>query len=218
MTDERYVFMQDIKDKKRTARGAFNKRTHNGKGGPVRFPSDFMSRKEKKAMNGECKTYQINRPMTYREFKAMPNDLQITYVKQLRETFGATDVKIAEMLGTAKSTLCSRFEKLGLGRGTNCKRLSFNEVAWEEWLEGRAVTPTVEEPETLDAVCEEKETIEQCYESESTTCCSEDHVPETIPFSGSMSFEGKATDVLRVIARLLGDERFAINVSWVKSE
>ena len=218
MTDERYIFIQDIKDKKRTARGAFNKRTHNGKGGPVRFPSDFMSRKEKKAMNGECKTYQINRPMTYREFKEMPNDLQITYVKRLREVYGVADAEIARMLGVAKNTLCDRFKKLGLGRGKSCERLRFNKKDWEEWLGGRAVTPTVEEPETLAAVCEEKETIEEVPETESTTHCAEDHVPETIPFSGSMSFEGKATDVLRVIARLLGDERFAINVSWVKSE
>ena len=41
MNDEKYVFITDCADKKRTARGIHNKRTHNGKGGKVLFPSDY---------------------------------------------------------------------------------------------------------------------------------------------------------------------------------
>lgn len=62
MTDERFTFIEDCKDKKRTARGAHNKRTHCGKGGAVMFPSDYLTTKEKKAMNGECKAYRMNDP------------------------------------------------------------------------------------------------------------------------------------------------------------
>ena len=53
MNDEKYVFINDCAEKKRTARGIHNKRTHAGKGGKVIFPSDYLTRKEREAMNGE---------------------------------------------------------------------------------------------------------------------------------------------------------------------
>ena len=62
MTDERYTFITDVAEKKRTARGAFNKRTHNGKGGKVRFPSDYLSNKERNEMNGKVREYRMNSP------------------------------------------------------------------------------------------------------------------------------------------------------------
>ena len=68
MTDERYTFVSDVRDKKRTARGAFNKRTHCGKGGAVKFPSDFMSKKEIKLGGaGMNKIPYIERCAVYRK-------------------------------------------------------------------------------------------------------------------------------------------------------
>ena len=87
MKDETYLFVSDMKDKKVTARSARNKRTHCGKGGRVRFPSDNLSKKELQKMNGECKAYRLNDPMGWKEFKAMPDDLKITYIKLLRKEF-----------------------------------------------------------------------------------------------------------------------------------
>ena len=63
MTDEKFVFVSDVAEKKRTARGSHNKRTHCGRGGTVRFPSDNMTRKELSKMNGEVKSYRMNDPM-----------------------------------------------------------------------------------------------------------------------------------------------------------
>lgn len=85
MTDEKFLFVTDCADKKRTARGVNNKRTHTGKGGKVRFPSDNLTRKELNAMNGEVVSYKLNEPMTWAEFKALPDDIKKTYIKLLRE-------------------------------------------------------------------------------------------------------------------------------------
>ena len=35
-------------------------------------------------MSGECKSYRLNSPMSWDEFKAMPDDIKITYIKLLR--------------------------------------------------------------------------------------------------------------------------------------
>lgn len=99
------MFYDECTDRKRTARGAFNKRTHNGKRGGVKFPSDYLSKKEKRKMNGEIKVYKMNEPITYAEFKKYPDDLKKQYVNNLREKFDVSDTAIAEMMGINKGTL-----------------------------------------------------------------------------------------------------------------
>ena len=99
------MFYDECADRKRTARGAFNKRTHNCKRGGVKFPSDYLSKKEKNKMNGEIKVYKMNEPITYAEFKKYPDDLKKQYVNNLREKFDVSDTAIAEMMGINKRTL-----------------------------------------------------------------------------------------------------------------
>jgi hypothetical protein len=84
LRDEEYLFRQDVKEKSHTARSARYRKTHTGKRGVVKFPSDYMTEKEKKAMNGEVQTYKLNDPMTWEEFKAMPDDIKAVYIKALQ--------------------------------------------------------------------------------------------------------------------------------------
>ena len=117
MTDEKYTFIQDCKDKKSTAASAFRARTHCGKSGQVRLPSDFMTRKELNAMNGECKSYRMRDPMTWAEFKELPDDLKAEYVQWVREEFKVPDNAFAELFNTAPGTVYKWFRTLGFGRG-----------------------------------------------------------------------------------------------------
>jgi hypothetical protein len=50
MTDEKYVLLTDTREKKNVARSAGKRRTHNGKGGRVRLPSDHLTKKELKGV------------------------------------------------------------------------------------------------------------------------------------------------------------------------
>lgn len=117
MTDERYMFIQDSKEKKNIARSARSTRTHCGKRGAVKFPSDYLSRKELKAMNGECKSYRMNEPMNWDEFKSLPDDLKVIYIKALREKFGVPDMVLADYMGVTRVTLGKYMRCLGLGLG-----------------------------------------------------------------------------------------------------
>lgn len=118
MSDERHFLMQDTKEKKVTARSARHTRTHNGKGGPVKFPSDYLTKKELKAMSGECIKYaSLKVPMSWDEFKALPNDLKKEYITSIRDRFDAPDKYIAEMLGVSCHTLGLHLRDIGLGVG-----------------------------------------------------------------------------------------------------
>ena len=95
MNNVKYEFLQDCHEKAITARSARNRKRYPGKKGPVKLPSDYMSEKEKEALNGECKTYKLGTPMSWNEFNEMPDDLKVMYIKNLRKKFNVPDQQLA---------------------------------------------------------------------------------------------------------------------------
>ena len=154
MTDEKYTFITDVAEKKRTARGAFNKRTHNGKGGKVRFPSDYLSNKERNKMNGEIREYRMNSPITYAEFKKYPDDLKKKYVKRLRDMFDVSNTDIAAMMGVKAKTLNSALVKIDASGGRRGKRKA-DYVAFEKWKRDNGAIPSSCVQLTTDNVMED---------------------------------------------------------------
>lgn len=154
MTDEKYTFITDVAEKKRIARGAFNKRTHNGKGGKVRFPSDYLSNKERNEMNGKVREYRMNSPITYSEFKKYPDDLKKKYVKKLRDMFDVSDTDIAAMMGVKAKTLNAALIKIDASGGRRGKRKS-DYVAFEKWKRDNGAVPSSCVQLTTDNVTED---------------------------------------------------------------
>ena len=154
MTDEKYTFITDVAEKKRTARGAFNKRTHNGKGGKVRFPSDYLSNKERNEMNGKVREYRMNSPITYSEFKKYPDDLKKKYVKRLRDMFDVSDTDIAAMMGVKAKTLNAALVKIDASGGRRGKRKA-DYVAFEKWKRDNGAVPSSCVQLTTDNVTED---------------------------------------------------------------
>lgn len=154
MTDEKYTFITDVAEKKRTARGAFNKRTHNGKGGKVRFPSDYLSNKERNKMNGEIRKYRMNSPITYAEFKKYPDDLKKKYIQRLRDMFDVSDTDIAAMMGVKAKTLNAALIKIDARGGRRGKRKA-DYVAFEKWKRDNGAVPSSCVQLTTDNVTED---------------------------------------------------------------
>lgn len=214
MTDERFTFIEDCKDKKRTARGASHKRTHCGKGGAVMFPSDYLTTKEKKAMNGECKTYRMNDPMTWKEFKYMPQDLQVSYITSLRDSFGANNNALFDMLGISQSAGTKYFAKIGLALGRGKTPGNFNEEAWTRWLNGEeplaAETQDDEEPKDISDLPSEVEYIRIPHyndEGNKATLC-----------GGRLALEGTCYDIMSRAMAIIGNKNVQMTISWTLKE
>ena len=157
MKDETYLFISDVKDKKIIARSARHTRTHCGKGGRVRLPSDNLSKKELQKMNGEVKRYRLNDPMDWKTFKSMPDDLKITYIKLVREKFGVPDSQIAKHMGINTCSFSQEMKRLGMSVGhTKGKLTPWNKEDFFAWWNGvdKLPTPVIEE-----VTQEEKKTI-----------------------------------------------------------
>ena len=109
-------------------------------------------------MNGECKSYRLNEPMSWDEFKSMPDDLKITYIKLLRQKFNVSDSQIANMLGHNIRSFSTEINRLGIGMGQNKRGgcTKWDKEGFFAWWHGvdKLPTPVPEEPTQ-----EEKKTI-----------------------------------------------------------
>ena len=204
MTDEKYIFITDVRDKKRTARGAFNKRSHAGKGGRVRMPSDFMSQKEIKAMSGEVKSYRLNEPVSWKEYKTMPDDIRKTYILMIREKFGVPDVAIGEMLGVSQNTISIEMRRLGICKGRGNKKEGKLDVeGFNAWCE-RMELPVEDTDDIIVAGDVTEDACEVVW----------DEIRFATPTDGCMEFKCNADEAMETIKRLLGNARCKITVEW----
>lgn len=151
MTDEEYIFRCDSAEKKRTARGVHNKRTHNGKGGRVKFPSDYMTKKEREKMSGETRSFQLNKPMTWNEYTRLPRDIKGEYLKNITGKFNPTTKALGAMFGVSDKTARQELLKHEITRQRGGQPGRIRDAAFIKWLNGESGTPEVaiaEEPET----------------------------------------------------------------------
>ena len=167
MKDETYMFLQDSREKKNIARSARNKRTHTGKRGGVKLPSDYMTEKEKKQMNGEVKSYRLNSPMKWDEFKSMPDDVKIIYIKAIREKYNTPDTYIAQMFGAGQTAVSKEIRRLCIGNGkTRSGREKWDKAGFLAWIGGTPVPTTdpVEAQETPEPEQPEEAVVDPVVE------------------------------------------------------
>lgn len=133
MTDEEYLFRRDISNKKATARSAA-RRVSGAKSKKCTLPSDYLSAAQKKKLNGEVRTVNMNRPMKWAEFKALDPDTQTLYVSGLAHKYGISIGALAEMLGVSRGTAYNYSKKSwGLQKGmTQAEREVFREFCEEK--------------------------------------------------------------------------------------
>lgn len=169
MKDETYSYFSDVKTRGQISRSARNRRTHNGKRGRVKFPSDYMTKKEINAMNGEVKSYRLNEPMSWTEFKAMPDDIQFGYIRLLKDKYSAPNSAIEKMFGIGNGTLVRHMNGIDY-EVTSMKKGKFDREGWMAFVNRVPVKkeeePVVEE-ETEEPVPEENtENVECCMDYE----------------------------------------------------
>lgn len=214
MKDEKYVYIQDLKEKKTIGRGSFNKRSHCGGSGKKKWAAELMTNKELAKMNGELKTYRLNDPMTWEEFKALPDDIKKMYIKGIQERFNPFDASIARMFGVHQSTLLDVLKRLGMCHGNVNRHRKWDREGFEAWARGEKPTeayqslpkPTEEEvTEVIEVteVTEEPKVEEPIIER-----------PKAMPLSGHLRFEGKADDILSAIAVILGGANVNLTINW----
>lgn len=215
MTD----FDYDVKQKKDIARSA-GKKISGAKSRRCSLPHDGLNSKQLEALNGPVKSYNLSKPMTWAELKAMPAELQKEYLRKLGVRFNPTSYALAEMLGTTHTTVGRLLRELGLSRSKGQRMTEGDKKAWEFFLadvekpEAEEQAPEIEEPQPEPEPAPEPEPEEQALEAEP-------ELPEipTEPYlraaivSGKVVAEGAMDYCLHLISTQLGNLSGNVRVS-----
>ena len=218
LPDEQWDMIEDSISKKRTAQSARHRRTHCGKGGSVKFPYDYMTKKELKAMNGECKSYRLNDPMMWKEFKKLPDDIKTMYIKSIREKYDIPDQYIAEVMGVNPSTFCKTMKRLGCTLGV---RMGLKGNAWKESEQGIAFykwwrkEKMAENMPKIDDIRDINSETDNIYSTGTIASV----LPQyAMPKSGSLHFECSADNAINVIHEILQNNKVSLNIQWTLME
>lgn len=209
LPDEQWAMIEDSIEKKNIAHSASHRRTHCGKRGGVALPSDFMSKKELNAMNGNVMTFNLKQPMSWEKFKNMPDDVKVEYVKMIRDKFKTPDKILAKCMGISYMYFGKCLRNLGLGQGKGAGRANrfWSETKeselFREWWGSdlETVTENVNEIKESD-VC----LVEMTEDDTETKYAS--------PKSGSLTFDCRADEAMNTIGKILGDRKVHIFIDW----
>ena len=177
-------------------------------------------------MSGECKSYRLNAPMNWEEFKAMPDDIKIAYVKLIRQKFNAPGKHIADMLGIGNQTFLREVNRLGIGEGAHSRGrcTPWDKEGFLAWWHGVEQIPapveeSVQEEVVItsfdpDPYVEEDLPFEEPISSPVESECYRPIPVTAVPTNGSMSFTCPANQALNTLAQLLGEANVSISVMW----
>ena len=148
--------------------------------------------------------YNLNKPMNYSNFCAMPVDLQIKYLETLRIKFGANQTEISKMMGVAKTTLASHRAKFLDNKPVfrKYKHSRLDVEAWNKFINGNEADDAVvaEPDEKLVDTCSVGDSADTTFPPYNRVVSKADIV------NGSMNLKGRAEDIFRKMTDILGCE------------
>ncbi len=159
MTDEKYLFEQTSRERKRNARGSFAK-----KGGSrskrCSLPLDNMTAKQRKELNGAVETINLNKAMSYDEWAKLNLGLKHKYIEALYTMHHARLKDIAMMFGRRENNLVRTFaaysiDYKALGKKSKAYKKNTPSPEWESFLANSA-TVSESEPEVGSQPVEEE--------------------------------------------------------------
>lgn len=114
MTDERYVFTQDVKERSQMKTGAMHKK-NGSKSKKCTFPSDHLTPKQKQKLNGSCESIKLNEPChDWEKFKKLSKETKAEYIHNLVNNYGARRSDVAEMFGVQPIALTNYLYSAGI--------------------------------------------------------------------------------------------------------
>ena len=208
-------FDYDVKQKKDIARSA-GKKVSGAKSRRCSLPHDGLNSKQLEALNGPVKSYNLSKPMTWAELKAMPAELQKEYLRKLGVRFSPSSYALAEMLGTTHTTVGRLLRELGLSRSKGQRMTEGDKKAWEFFLadveapEAEEQAPEIEEPQPEPEPEAEEPAPEE--EPELPVIPTEPYLRAAI-VSGKVVAEGDMDYCLHLISTQLGNLPGNVRVS-----
>lgn len=144
MNEIELQFHKENRDKKSIGNNIYKKA--GGRGGKCRLPSDYLSNKEKRGLNGKVETVKLNEPMAYSDFKALSNTLKQEYLTNLVENHGARQADIAEMFNISRPVVNKLFKSIAQNVHFGKTGEKYPDKKWLDFIAAKDKEPTPEAP------------------------------------------------------------------------
>lgn len=207
MTDEKFVFVEDLRDKKDLARSARHRTGQgNRKGKSFAQPSEHYKILRKK--NGEVMEYKIGQPITWEEFKSYPHEMQQKWVDVFVNRFVCGRGGMCIVLGVPSTTIGPYFYKYGLSIPTTKQLTVQKEKAIRDWM-----------AESSSGVEEKPEEPVEAIVSEPKPVVVEKKRPEPTYFvhtlqEGNLNLSGTATEIFQTLYGIFRDAKLNVSLSF----
>lgn len=156
-------------------------------------------------MSGEVKSYKMNSPMTWAEFKALSEDLKGAYISLLRKRFNVPDTAID------RSTFSVYTSRHGIASALRGKDTKWEKERWYLWLNGIPAANTASE--TADEVAEiASDNLPEAEYEEPVMLVEKPCI--LFPIKGEITFESNADSALSAIKEILNNSFVRLTVSW----
>ena len=155
-------------------------------------------------------TYQLGAPMSWKEFKALPDDLKRTYILNLREKFNVNSEALGQMMGICGSAIRRICIDLGLSDNVHRKMSAKQAEEWKNFYTP-ARKEASEEDETIERDEEEVKTMDIIVDLPKHT---EEKKSGCEINTGTVVFTGKAPDIAIALMKFLGDKEYNISVAF----
>lgn len=133
MTDETYTFISDVKVKGSIARSGGRKgKSRRG----CSLPSDILTSKEKRKMNGDVVSISMDRPMSYQKFQTLSKEVQKDYIQNLIDNYCGTTSRIAELFKIPESQVKKLRQDLNIISRSSISDIGPESVLWNEFMKG----------------------------------------------------------------------------------
>lgn len=140
------LFDLEVYEKKKAVPSARHKK-NGSKSKKCKLSTDGLTQRQLQKRNGAIVTYQLNRPMEWKEFKAMPVDIQDKYLNGLVDKYGLNATMAGKVFGVTGQSVVNLLAK-GKNNVTLCKVPADTEkkTAFDLFLNG--ITVPAAEKET----------------------------------------------------------------------
>lgn len=153
MNDETYTFIETQRERKTTGRSARHRKSGaNSK--RCSLPHERLTAKQLRERNGEMQTYNLNKPMNWKLYKEMPDDLKKEYLIGLKLKHGARAMDVAEMFGVGRSATSREITRLGIREYAE-KPIKNMTPKWVAFINGTEKPQESVEPEAVSLPSEE---------------------------------------------------------------
>lgn len=218
MGDAEFVFKSDISEKKRISHSAFAKKGGRGSR-KCSLPSDYLTKKQLKERNGKVVSVKLNEPMSWNDFRHLSHDLQLEYIRNLKDKYEARNCDIANMLGTDKKNFSQYIAKnlpeiKQNHRGGGTKVMSSKWAAFIGIVSKEPTADFIDDIFSDDSLPSEEEKVAPAE----TSSVKQDDTGVVL-HNGSLYFEGLPYDVFVEAVKVLGNQKkYNINIFFYESK